>query len=186
MPIIKDSIVQLNDDFEIVKKWDCTQDIAKNLSESETLAYQAFDQAIKKLYRSHGYFWMLTVDYDNGIRPPVTIGRRNLTVYAYQPTQQLKPSEYNDLTVEIDFTKLKFLGKYKNAVMCAICLKIDVSNIRCVIHGQRGDGKTKRLHRGYYFSYVPLNPSDADAEITQPTEREIKEYRRKQKKYIKA
>jgi hypothetical protein len=185
--IIKNSIYQVDDNENIVKKWDSTQQIAAELDDEKTLMYQAFDQALKKGFRSHGFFWFWAKEWDDPInpkRPNPVVGRRNILIFAYKPEKELKSHEYNDLTV--DHGELQFVGKFANAVMCAIYLDIDVSNIRCVIHGKDSKNKIKRLHKGYFFSYVPLNLSDNESEILKPSERQIKTYRRSQKKYIKA
>jgi hypothetical protein len=46
-----------------------------------------------------------------------------------------------------------FVGNYVNAVEAGEKLGVSVSNIRVVASGK------KDVHKGYYFSYKPLDPS---------------------------
>jgi hypothetical protein len=176
--ILRD-ILQINDNFEIVAHWETTQKIAINLLPNKVLKYQAFDQAIKKGFRSCGFYWMHKEDWDKGKRPNVEKSVRNIEVYAYKVNKELKKSEYNDPTIEVDIKDLDFVGKFKNTVYCGIYLEISVSNIRCVLCKLN-----KRLHKGYFFSYSPLNLGEEETNFLIPDERKIRAYRRTQKKYL--
>lgn len=142
-------ILQLDDDFNIVKEWNCS---IKEIAESPIFKTQrtSFDQALRKKMKAHGYYWMFRSEYDLGIRPPVEKQKRNKVVYAYLP-QLAKKLVPREAPLILGYT---FISAYKNCVVASEDLNISVSNIRCVC-----DGK-KLLHKGYYFSYTPLNPED--------------------------
>jgi hypothetical protein len=180
MPQVEGNILQLDEYGNIIKAWTSSQQIAQELDPNRVLNYQAFDQALKKGYKSHGSFWMFKADYEAGERPNIVRQIRNVIVFAYKLKKELRRHQYNDETVEINlFEDCEFVGKFKNAVHCGVFLDVSISNIRCVLKRNN-----KRIHRGFFFSYFPLRIEENNVEFSEPNEREIKTYRRNQKHYL--
>lgn len=132
-------IYQVDDECKIVKTWDSVKQISKHFNKVRS----AFDQSLREGCKSSGYFWIFKHQWILGKRPDFTKQKRNIIIFAYTGEDK------------------KFIGKFKNAVIASKYLEISVSNIRCVCD------EVKLIHRGFYFSYSPINIKDELTEFTE-------------------
>lgn len=137
-------IYQIGDNGEILN----TYPSVKAICEDSEQMRESYDQALKKNWmKAHGYFWIYKHQYDEGVRPDFSRQKRNIKIYAYEYLEydsEKKPTEQG----------LEFIDRFYNAVECSKFLSISVSNIRKVLN------QIKNYHKGYYFTYVPLNSTD--------------------------
>lgn len=147
-------VATFNDAIHIAKKFEYFDDNGKR----KFLNYQCFNQAVKKGFKSHGFFWMLKVDYEKFLlgeyEPKGGKSIRNLTIYAYKPKEDIPKrlfKEFSHLENEMEF-----VGRYRNAVDASTKLKVSVSNVRSVLNGVKG------IHKGFWFSFTPLSEDDED------------------------
>lgn len=160
-------IVQLDDKGELIKVWSCFNDIKEYLEEREYVLKQGIANAIRKGIRCKGYFWMHEDTYKEWIKekslpieerkiqgPNFNLPKRYLTVYAYEPYNRKEIHRDNYSTYKVEKQNMIFINRYPNAVIASKKIGISVSNIRDVLKG------SKNLHKGYYFSFIPLHEDD--------------------------
>lgn len=149
-------VYQLNEDLIPTKTWRNKKDIAKWFGKR----IQGVDLALRKCVRFQGYYFVIKVLYDEGLRP-IKTPKRNDMIYAYDPSQDLlnRYYDYEEFHHE-DFFKeglretFRFIGRFRNSVVCADYLDLSITNIRQVAK------QTPNLlfHKDYYFSFVPIMP----------------------------
>lgn len=127
-------IYQVNENLEIIGTWKSVKDINKS-ADFCYITRSSFDQALRKLIRGAGYYWIFKHQWDRGVRPNLNKQKRNIRVYAYKEGTG-------------------FMGRFKNSVEVSDILDISVSNVREVLWGH------KKIHKGYSFSYSSLRPEE--------------------------
>jgi len=171
-------LYQIDERSKIVKSWRSVKDIVENFVPSNPdihLNRSAFDQALRTGYKAHGYFWIFKHEWKQGRRPDLGKQVRNKKIYAYQVKNF-------DSKKEISKQKKNatFVGRFFNAVQASDILDLSVSNVRCVLRGQ------KKIHKGHYFSFEPLEKKDEKLADKMEKENKAPVYKRKKKGNRKA
>lgn len=145
-------ICQLDEDFNVIKIWNNKRNIAEYYGKR----IQGVDLAIRNSCRFQGYYFVIKVLYDIGLRP-VLKEKRNTAIYAYNPSDFILESyEKGEQFTAEDFFKdeyqnqFQFIKRYKNSVAAGSSLDLSVTNIRRV-------SKCELLfHKEYFFTFKPI------------------------------
>ena len=145
-------ICQLDENFNIIKIWKNKRDIAEYYNKK----IQGVDLAIRNSCRFQGYYFVIKVLYNIGLRP-VLKEKRNTAIYAYNPSDEILERYYkgeqfeaNDFFKDEFKNKFQFIRRYRNSVAAGNDLDLSVTNIRRV-------SKCELLfHKEYFFTFNPL------------------------------
>lgn len=145
-------IVQLDEDFNVIKIWNNKREIAEYYNKR----IQGVDLAIRNSCRFQGFYFVIKVLYDRGLRP-VLKEKRNTCIYAYNPPDFILKRIYEgELFTAEDFFNdeyrdfFQFIARYKNSVAAGNHLDLSVTNIRRVSKCEL------LLHKEYFFSFKPI------------------------------
>lgn len=147
-------ICQLGEDLNCIKVWKNKQEITKFFG----ARVQGLDLALRNSCRFKGFFWVVKVLYDEGLRPEPT-AKRNDKIYAYNPSKELlerynnyefiDPNSFYKEGVRETF---QFIGRFKNSVAVSMALDLSITNIRRVAKKD----PDIIFHKDYFFSFEPL------------------------------
>ena len=145
-------ICQLDEEFNVIKVWNNKREIAEYYNKK----IQGVDLAIRNSCRFQGYYFVIKVLYDIGLRP-ILKEKRNTAIYAYNPSEDLLERVYKgeQFTAEDFFqdelkNSFQFIARYRNSVAAGNALDLSVTNIRRV-------SKCELLfHKEYFFTFYPI------------------------------
>jgi len=145
-------IVQLDEDFNILKIWNTKREIADFYRKK----IQGVELAIRNSCRFQGFYWVIKVLYEKeGLRPSLT-EKRNTQIYTYDPPIEILENYWNfkisDFWKDEWKSKFRFIGRFSNSVSASHSLDLSVTNIRRCAKEEEGI----ILHKGYFFSFNPI------------------------------